>query len=295
VRVSVIVTTYNQPEQLERVLWGYAVQRLKGFEVVVADDGSRSETAETIDRVQSESGLEIVHVWHADAGFRKTLILNRAIVASSGDYLIFTDGDCIPRDDFVEVHARCAEPRSFLSGGYLKLPEDLSRNLTNDDIRSGNAMNAAWLRAHGWHAGRHTLRLTRLPVLAGMLDATTPTRRTWNGHNSSTWRDAIIAANGFDLDMRYGGLDRALGHRLRNLGLRGKQIRYRAPCLHLYHERPYLDLAQWKRNKEFCRRILREGVTRAQAGIAEFAPDDSLSIRRVGSHGRRPEMQLAAT
>jgi glycosyltransferase involved in cell wall biosynthesis len=293
VRVSVIVTTYNQPEQLERVLWGYAVQRLNDFEVVVADDGSRAETAETIDRVAAQSGLDLVHVRHADAGFRKTLILNRAIVASSGEYLIFTDGDCIPRDDLVDVHVRCAQAGYFLSGGYLKLPEVLSRNLTNDDIRSGRVMDARWLQANGWHGGRHRLRLIRSPVLARMLDTITPTRRTWNGHNSSTWRDAIIAANGFDLDMRYGGLDRALGHRLRNAGLRGKQIRYRAPCLHLHHDRPYLDLAQWKRNKEFCRRILREGVTRATRGIAELEPDTSLVVRRVVATGRRREPALA--
>jgi glycosyltransferase involved in cell wall biosynthesis len=262
--------------------------------VVVADDGSQPETAEAVDRLAAESGLDLVHVWHADAGFRKTLILNRAIVASSGDYLIITDGDCIPRDDFVEVHVRCAEPGFFLSGGYLKLPEALSHNLTIADVRSGRVMDARWLEGNGWHGGRHRLRLVRSPAIAGLLDMMTPTRRTWNGHNSSTWRDAIIAANGFDLDMRYGGLDRALGHRLRNAGLKGRQIRYRAPCLHLYHERPYLDLAQWKRNKEFCRQILREGVTRATRGIAELEPDASLIVRRVGATGRRRQPSLAA-
>jgi glycosyltransferase involved in cell wall biosynthesis len=281
VRVSVIVTTYNHPDQLEKVLWGYAAQRLKDFEVVVADDGSRVDTTETIDRVAADSGLDVVHVRHADEGFRKTLILNRAIVASTGDYLIFTDGDCIPRDDFVELHVQCAEPGAFLSGGYLKLPEELSRNLTNEDIRSGRVMEAEWLEQRGWHAGRHAFRLIRSKLVAGLLDALTPTRRTWNGHNSSTWRDAIIAANGFDLDLRYGGLDRAMGVRLRNAGLKGKQIRYRAPCLHLYHERPYLDMAQWKRNKEFCRRLRREGVTSAAHGIAQLEPDESLVIRRI--------------
>ncbi|HEY8164302.1 MAG TPA: hypothetical protein VIF83_01990, partial [Gemmatimonadaceae bacterium] len=82
-------------------------------------------------------------------------------------------------------------------------------------------------------------------------------------------------------------------YRLLNAGLRGKQIRYRAPCLHLYHERPYLDYAQWKRNKEFCRRILRERVMRAAHGIAELAPDESLSVRRVGRKGERRELELA--
>ena len=39
-RVSVILSTYNQPLWLEKVLWGYGAQRFHDFEVVVADDGS---------------------------------------------------------------------------------------------------------------------------------------------------------------------------------------------------------------------------------------------------------------
>ena len=36
-RVSVIITTYNQPEQLEKVMWGYASQTHSDFELIVAD------------------------------------------------------------------------------------------------------------------------------------------------------------------------------------------------------------------------------------------------------------------
>ena len=78
--VSVVVSTYNQPRALELVLWGYAAQTHRDFELVVADDGSRDDTRAVVDRLRRESGLRLVHVWHADRGFRKTEILNRAIV-----------------------------------------------------------------------------------------------------------------------------------------------------------------------------------------------------------------------
>lgn len=269
-RVAVILATYNQPRWLEKVLWGYEAQTHRDFEVVVADDGSGPETAEVIERARSESVMRIRHVWHEDRGFRKSEILNRAIVASDADYLIFSDGDCIPREDLVSVHVRHAGPGRFLSGGYLKLPAAVSERITRDDVREGRVSDMKWLRAAGWNPGHRALRLTRSATLAAVLDALTPTSPTWNGHNASTWRTAIVQANGFDLDMPYGGQDRALGERLVNLGLRGRQIRHRAPCMHLDHGRPYRDQAKIEANLAIRSRIKRNRETRARLGIAEL-------------------------
>jgi glycosyltransferase involved in cell wall biosynthesis len=282
VRVSVIITTFDQPEQLEKVLWGYAKQRHRDFQLIVADDGSGPATTEVVDRVSALAGLDVVHVWHEHRGFRKTEILNRAILAADSEYLIFSDGDCIPRDDFVAVHASLARPGSFLSGGYLKLSREVSSRISVADVRSGDATDASWLKERGWRPGKRAFRLMRKVRLAAVLDTITPTRRTWNGHNSSAWKSALVAVNGFDLDMAYGGLDRALGERLMNAGVRGKQVRHRTPCLHLHHERPYADPMKWKRNHEIRDRIRRNHETRAVHGIAELAADPSLLIRHPG-------------
>jgi glycosyltransferase involved in cell wall biosynthesis len=277
-RISAVVTTYNQPRALELVLWGYAVQTVRDFEVVVADDGSSDDTAALIERMRAETGMRIVHVWHEDRGFRKTLILNRAILAASGDYLLFTDGDCIPRHDVIEVHRRLAAPGRFLSGGYLKLPADVTAAIAPDDVRTMRVANRGWLREHGWRPGRHALRLVGSPLLGAALDRVTPTSPTWNGHNASGWKADVVAVNGYDLDMAYGGLDRALGERLENAGVRGAQVRFRAPVLHLHHERPYVDREKWKRNREFRARIRREGIVRAPQGITEMQADPTLRI-----------------
>ena len=272
-QVSVILSTYNQPRALELTLLGYATQRRRDFEVVVADDGSGPETAALIERLRTETGLPIAHVWHADRGFRKTAILNRAILAAGGDYLLFSDGDCVPRDDFVETHRRLAAPGTFLSGGYLKLPAEVSDRLTVEDVRAGRFADLTWLRAQGWKPGRRAVRLLRSAPLAAALDRLTPTRPTWNGHNASTWREALVAANGFDLDMQYGGEDRALGERLVNAGLRGVQIRHRAPVVHLDHPRPYIREEALRHNRAVRDRIARERETRARLGIAELTEE----------------------
>lgn len=275
---SVIFTTYNSPRALELVLWGFAAQTRRDAEIVVADDGSGPETKAVVDRLRGETGLEILHVWHPDQGFRKTEILDRAILASRGEYLVFTDGDCIPRADFVATHLSLARPGRFLSGGYLKLPQAVSEAITPDDVRTGRVADPRWLRAQGWRPGHRALRLTRARPLAALLDAVTPTRPTWNGHNASCWRGDLVAVNGYDLEMAYGGLDRAVGECLVNAGVRGLQLRHRAPVLHLHHAKPYVDAEKWRRNRELRRRIRRDGVTRAARGLAELEPDPMLRV-----------------
>ncbi|MEL1222231.1 MAG: glycosyltransferase, partial [Candidatus Neomarinimicrobiota bacterium] len=94
--ISVIISTYNKPHFLEKVLTGYCFQTFNDFEIIIADDGSSNETKEMIAKFDQLLPQKIYHVWHEDNGFRKCKILNAAILKSSNDYLVFSDGDCIP-------------------------------------------------------------------------------------------------------------------------------------------------------------------------------------------------------
>lgn len=238
-KVSVIFSTYNSTEWLKKVLWGYETQTYKDFEIIIADDGSGDETRKLIDGFKENSSLDIIHVWQEDEGFQKSRILNKAIVASTTDYLIFTDGDCIPRNDFVKVHVNKAKKDYFLSGGYFKLPLDTSHAISQTDIINQNAFDVNWLYAHGLKRTYKTMKLTSHGTKAELLNFITPATATWNGHNSSGWKDDLVAVNGFNEDMKYGGQDRELGERLMNKGIKGIQIRYSAICIHLDHGRGY--------------------------------------------------------
>ena len=277
---SVIVSTYNRPEYLELVLHGYAAQTDSDFEVVVADDGSAPATAAVINRYREDTGLPITHVWHKDSGFRKSLIVNRAIAAAGGAYLLFTDGDCIPRRDLVEVHRRLARPGYFVAGGYLKLPATISSAIKPANIRSGEIADLRWLRELGWNPGRRALRLVKSETLAAFFDAVTPTRAEFQGNNASVSREALAVVNGFESDMGYGGLDKALGYRLRNAGIRGIQARHRAIAMHLDHPRPYRDDEGLRKNREILARIRNRRETRALSGLSELTPDPSLRVDR---------------
>lgn len=268
--VSVIFSTYRQPEWLRKVLCGFAAQTRKDFEILVADDGSGEETAEVIRSARSSTGLAIEHVRQRDAGFRKCRILNKAIARSRGAYLVFTDGDCVPHPEFVARHLELAEPGRFLSGGLLRLPPGLSHRLEADDISSGRAFSARWLRARGMPFTYKLLKVSAGLRFGAVLDRVSPATPGWNGHNASGWRKHILDANGFDERMGYGGEDRELGERLENAGIRGKRIRHRIPCLHLDHPRGYVNAEIRAANLAIRGETKRTNRTRTIHGIAQL-------------------------
>jgi glycosyltransferase involved in cell wall biosynthesis len=265
--ISVVVSTYNQPAWLEKVLWGLAAQGDRDFEVLVADDGSGPETAAVVEALHPALGVTLRHVWRPHQGFGKCAILNQAIRVAAGEYLAFLDGDCIPRSDWLAVHRRLRAPGRFLSGGAFRLPGAISRAITRADVASGRAMTAGWLRTHGIPWSLRLVRLGAGPALAALLDRLTPTRPTFNGGNSSAWRADVVAVNGFDERMGHGGLDREFGARLANAGLRGRQVRHRAVVLHLDHPRDYRNAATVERNRAIWTETETSGRTRAVVGL----------------------------
>jgi glycosyltransferase involved in cell wall biosynthesis len=265
--ISVIITTYEQPAWLEKVLWGYEQQRYSNFELIIADDGSGPETAAIIQQFQDRGRMAIRHVWHDLPGFQKTVILNKAILQSQFDYLLFTDGDCIPRADFLEVHARQARRGFLLSGGYCKLPMDLSHAITEADIRSQVCFKPGWLYRGGLRGISQLRKLSVDGYWAWLLDQITPTRASFNGCNASVWKSDALAVNGFDERMRYGGLDREFGERLRNLGIRSRQIRHRAIVLHLDHARGYKTPEGLKQNLAIRQHTRKNVVIQTPFGI----------------------------
>lgn len=238
-QISIIISTYNAEAWLENVMWSYEAQTYRDFEMIIADDGSKQPTFDLIEKMKALVHYPIHHVWHEDEGFQKSKILNKAILACNSDYILMSDGDCMAREDFVEVHIDKREAGYFLSGGYFMLPMSISESITKDDILTQRCFNVKWLKSHGLKSTFKNNKLTSTGLMTEFLNTVTPTNASWNGHNASGWKTDIIAVNGFDERMQYGGQDRELGERLFNYGIKSKQIRYSAVCLHLDHPRGY--------------------------------------------------------
>ena len=276
-KVSVILSTYQQQRWLELTLCGYAKQSFEDFEIIIADDGSDASTKAVIEQARNQLNQKIVHVWHPDNGFRKCQVLNRAISAASGDYLIFSDGDCTPCHDFVSTHLELAQPSRFLSGGTLRLSSQASEQLSASQIDNGLSFDAIKRAAFATTKLRSTLRMCLPKFAAGVADRLTITKPTFNGHNASCWREDVLRVNGFDERMVYGGLDRELGERLSNAGVLGLQIRHRAICVHLYHDRPYATSDGFSRNRRIRHTTRSERLQRTPYGIHHSSSMDLLT------------------
>lgn len=266
-KLSIIISTYNSEEWLHKVLLGYTIQTETDFELIVADDGSTNKTKAVVESFSAKFKHPILHVWQEDKGFRKCRILNTAILKSNSDYLLFTDGDCIPRMDFVEKHLKEKETGFFLSGGYFKLPMSISKAISDEDILNQKCFEVSWLRKQGIKLNFKITKLNKNNYLALFMNWLTPTKRSWNGHNSSGFKADIIAINGFNELLDYGGEDREMGERLFNNGLLSKQIRYRAICVHLDHERNYINPEKVAYNLEVRRFNKKNKITKITTGI----------------------------
>lgn len=266
-KTGVIITTYNSPAWLEKVLWGYEHQTDKDFEIIIADDGSGEETNKLIDMFRQKESMSISHVWHEDNGFRKTRIINKAINQTDCDYLIFTDGDCIPRYDMVDVHKKKACKGRYLSAAYYKLSMPVSKLITESDISSGDVFDYQWLVEHGQPKSHKSLKLTC--KRDALLNFLTPTKATWNGANSSAFREDIMAVNGFDERMQYGGLDVEMGERMINSGMKSVQMRYSTVCLHLDHKRGYSKPEIWEKNAAIRKEVADKKMKWTNYGIVQ--------------------------
>lgn len=265
--ITVIISTYNSKDWLSKVLEGYRHQTYDTFEVIVADDGSKSDTKELIEKFQQNYPVALRHIWHEDQGYRRQRILNNAITKSNFDYILFTDGDCIPRNDFVAVHAKHAEQGYFLSGGYCKLNMNLSHKIQLDDIARASCFDTSWLKQQGQLGFKQAIKISAGAQWSKVLDFITPTGATFNNCNSSAWKSDLLAINGYDERMQYGGPDRELGERLVNYGIQSKQLRHQAICLHLDHKRGYKTKASLERNLDIRRQVKVERRTWTEFGI----------------------------
>ena len=273
IKLGVIISSYNNPAWLEKVLWGYMNQSVKADEILIADDGSKEDTRKMIEKYSEL--LPIKHIWHEDNGYQKCTILNKAILASSSGYLIFTDQDCVPREDFIETHLKFAEKGYFLSGGVVYLPMSISEKITQQDVHSGNAFSPSWLKEQYIPKTFKLLKLTRKRTVANFMNTITPAKATWNGGNASGWKEDILKINGFNEDMQYGGQDREFGERMFNMGIKSKQIRYSAVLLHLDHKRPYKTNESIDKNITIRKNTHKTGIIETPNGIKKISTNDS--------------------
>jgi glycosyltransferase involved in cell wall biosynthesis len=269
--ISVIVTTYNREDALDAALRALARQSDRDFEIVVADDGSRAETARVVASWASRLAMPVQHVWHAHDGFRGGEIRNRGIRASSGKLCIFLDGDCLARDDFVATHRRLAEPGWFVTGNRILLSQALTEAVLAEGQAAETWSFIALAREHLRDGANRLLPALRLPL--GLLRKFP--RRNWQGAqtcNLAVARSDLDRIDGFDAAYTGWGLeDSDLVVRLLHAGVRRKDGRFATGVLHLWHAQN--DRSKFAANQTRLDAVLHGDRVRALRGLSLLADE----------------------
>jgi glycosyltransferase involved in cell wall biosynthesis len=268
-KTAVIITTYNRPDALAAVLDGYCAQGARDFELLVADDGSNDDTRELVAQYTKRAPFPVDHVWQEDRGFRAGAARNRALVQTDADYVIFSDGDCVPPPFFVARHRELAERGYFLSGSRILLGKTYTTRVLQAPVAVHRVSTLQWLLAWLRRDVNRALPLLHLP---NALFRKRHTQR-WEGVktcNFSAWRSDLLRVNGFD--ERYSGWgleDSDLVIRLLHAGVRHKSARFAAPVFHLWHyENDRTALAENQRRLD---EILASDRVTAAVGLDQYA------------------------
>ncbi len=237
-RTSLVITTYNWKEALALCLDSVAAQRVLPHDVVVADDGSREDTARLVQAFARDFPVPLRHVWQEDLGFRAARVRNLGIAASTGDYVVFIDGDMVLHPKFVADHQAVIRPGTFLLGGRLNAsPEEAARLLAGGCPRFSPFMPFA-RSAGGELKRKHALRI---PAVAKW-KASRRRGGVAMSCNLGVWRRDLDLVNGFDDAYEgWGREDDDLTLRLRHAGLERRILRYAGLAVHLWHKTRWPD------------------------------------------------------
>ena len=261
-KISLVATTYNWKMALGLCLESIFAQTRLPEEIIVADDGSREDTAELVRTYRAKSPVPLIHVWHPDEGFQAAKTRNRGIAAARGDYIVLLDGDMIANRFFIEDHGRLAKPNAFVQGKRAMLSAEATRRiLESGTVRIGPFSSGVKLS--------HRRFLLRSRFLAGLFSATDRRLRGTMSCNMAFWRSDALRVNGFDERfVVYGGEDGDFALRLMHLGLRRQYVKHLAFGAHLYH--PCRANSAGPSNEPFVQQCRESGATRCERGIDRY-------------------------
>lgn len=267
-KVSIILSTYNRPDALALILHALSVQTQPQFEVVIADDGSGIVTKDLIYDLRSQLPYPLQHLWQEDKGFRLAMARNKAIAQSSGDYLIFLDGDCIPRPHFVERHCKLAESNCFVTGNRILLNAHFTTRVLFHDINIGSWSNTRWILPYLHGDINRVLPLFTLPD--GQFRKLK--KNKWQGAktcNLGAWKSDVLAINGFNEQFQgWGHEDAEFVVRLMHQGIQRKEGRFAVPVFHLWH--PEADRSQERLNRERLEQCLKNAHIFVELGVSQY-------------------------
>ena len=232
--VSVIISYYKAFDNLKLILGGLQNQTDMRFEAIISEDDSNPETIDFLEDHRTDYGFPIIHVCQKeDLGFRKTMMLNKSIRASTTKFLIFIDGDCIPAKHFVQEYIRNASDGFIFWGRRVMLGEKFSKRIKEKkSVQSINLLSLLFSDSTKVKEAIYSPNIRLAYKTRGLV-----------GCNWGIMKQHLLDINGYDEDyiLPVAGEDNDIEWRLERNGIGKKSIKNKAIVYHLYHPRSYSD------------------------------------------------------
>lgn len=238
---SIIIAFYNDIKLLRLVLVALKNQYRDQFEVLIADDGSTPEVVAQVDEMLKAFPFPSKHFWQADEGFRKTIVMNRAVTSAVSETLIFIDGDCVPQVHFVDDHVRASKLGFCSVGRRIDCFRDAIDHL--DCSQPDLIVFRNIFRLIFWSLTFRARNIEKGFRLPPRFLKKIPSQK-WGvvGCNFSIQKSDLLFVNGFDErhSTQWGAEDSDVQRRLQKAGLKLNDLRYQATMIHFdasYHKR----------------------------------------------------------
>lgn len=237
IKVSLIISVYKKIKPLELVFEALKNQSFRDFEVIISDDGSGSEMEEFISLKTKELSFPLKHIFQEDKGFRKNKILNKSIINSEGDYLVFLDGDCIPHPEFLNEHFINRKENTALCGRRVMLGKSISDKVLKQNIINfspfklfvdsvfGGEQKTSYADDSVYFKNKLIRRFTSGQKI------------NLTGCNFSLHKNTILKINGFDENYTGPGIgeDSDIEFRLKLSGAKFASVKNLAIIYHIFH------------------------------------------------------------
>lgn len=104
-KISIAITTFNNPEHIKMLLDSCRIQTLQDFDIYIADDGSTDQTVSIINTyAEKDSKVHVFPLAHGERGIARLVAIGEA-VKNNPDYLLIIDSDMYLSKELLEKAA----------------------------------------------------------------------------------------------------------------------------------------------------------------------------------------------
>ncbi|NLK85560.1 MAG: glycosyltransferase [Aeromonadales bacterium] len=269
---SVIITTYNRPKTLKLVLEALNYQTDREFEVIIADDGSTKETSDMVMQMMLTCNYPITHVYQKDLGFRAARVRNLGAMKAKGDYLIFLDGDCIPRNNFIAMHKFLSEKKYLVCGNRVLLSEEYTKFIEDEHQQIYTYSLAKLFYVYLKGGIKRFLPLVTLKTKEKFRKLKFNWKKA-RSCNFALYKEDFLNVDGFDSTFEgWGYEDSDFAIRLIHSGVEIKSGRYATACFHMYHKEN--DHTNERDNFSLLEDRLHSDIVKAAKGMSTIVKEE---------------------